>query len=225
MRAYLGRDSHSATDDMTATHATVRHLTCRVAGLGHKIFMENFFSLPKLYDLERRTINLWDSTAQETWHAPWLCTKNTEIEKGWHKSEDVGRFDRISLEGQMWSLHANTDPIPAEGNFCYNSNHPVKPHITASTWVKSTILIIWPTASWWVNLISSRPWNCFSTFWIYQYSTVGFCYLHVGLNIPTKNSDSFWWGIWLKKPRLLPPPDWLEDQWSCKKYCAAQELP
>jgi len=30
MRVYLGKDSHSATDDMTATHATVRHLTSRV---------------------------------------------------------------------------------------------------------------------------------------------------------------------------------------------------
>jgi len=38
MRVYLGRDSHSATDDMTATHATVRHLTSRVEGLGHKIY-------------------------------------------------------------------------------------------------------------------------------------------------------------------------------------------
>jgi len=37
MRVYWGRDSHSATDNMTATHATVRHLTCRVEGLGHKI--------------------------------------------------------------------------------------------------------------------------------------------------------------------------------------------
>jgi len=34
MRVYLGRDSHSTTDDMTATHATVRHLTSRVEGLG-----------------------------------------------------------------------------------------------------------------------------------------------------------------------------------------------
>ena len=33
MRVYLDRDSHSASDDMTATHATVRHLTCRVEGL------------------------------------------------------------------------------------------------------------------------------------------------------------------------------------------------
>ena len=50
MKLYLGRDSHSATDDMTATHVTVRHLTSRVEGLGHKIFMDNFFSSPKLFD-------------------------------------------------------------------------------------------------------------------------------------------------------------------------------
>jgi len=55
MRVYLGRDSHSATDDMTATHATVRHLTCQVEGLGHKIFMDDFFSSPRLFDdLDRR---------------------------------------------------------------------------------------------------------------------------------------------------------------------------
>jgi len=58
MKVYLGRDSHSATDNMTATHATVRQLTCRVEGLGHKIFMDNFFSSPRLFDdLDRRQIN------------------------------------------------------------------------------------------------------------------------------------------------------------------------
>ena len=58
MRVYLGTDSHSATDDMTATHAPVRYLTCRVEGLGHKIFMDNFFSSPRLLDdLDRRKIN------------------------------------------------------------------------------------------------------------------------------------------------------------------------
>jgi hypothetical protein len=50
MRVYSGRDSHSATDDMTATHATVRHLTSRVEGLGHKIFMDNFSSPPRLFN-------------------------------------------------------------------------------------------------------------------------------------------------------------------------------
>jgi len=43
---------------MTATHATVRHLTSRVQGLGHKIFMDNFFSSPRIFDdLDRCKIN------------------------------------------------------------------------------------------------------------------------------------------------------------------------
>jgi hypothetical protein len=43
VRVYLGKGSNSATDDMTATHATVTHLTRRGEGLGHKLFMEFFF--------------------------------------------------------------------------------------------------------------------------------------------------------------------------------------
>jgi hypothetical protein len=49
MRVYLGKYSRSATDDMTATHATVRHLTCRVEGLGQKLFMDNFFFIPETF--------------------------------------------------------------------------------------------------------------------------------------------------------------------------------
>jgi len=57
MRVYLDRDSDSATDDMTATHTTVRHVTSRAEGLGHKIFTDNFFSSPRLFDdLDRRKI-------------------------------------------------------------------------------------------------------------------------------------------------------------------------
>jgi len=53
------KENVSVTDNMTATRATVRHLTSRVDSLGHKIFMDNFFSSPRLFDdLDRRKINL-----------------------------------------------------------------------------------------------------------------------------------------------------------------------
>jgi hypothetical protein len=57
MRMYLGRDSDSANDDIAATQL-LRRLTSRVDSLGHKIFMDNFFSSPILFDdLDRHNIN------------------------------------------------------------------------------------------------------------------------------------------------------------------------
>ena len=70
MKVYSGRDSHYATDDMTSTQATVRHWTCRVEGLGHKLFMDNFFSLPRIfYDLLRREIHSWGTVQPNRRHA------------------------------------------------------------------------------------------------------------------------------------------------------------
>ena len=37
----------------------------------------------------------------------------------------------------------------------------------------------------------------------------------MGLNVPTKISDYFWWGIWSRKLEeaiIVPPPVWLEGQ-------------
>jgi hypothetical protein len=49
MRVQLGKDSRSAIDNMTATHATVRHLTHRVEGLGHKTVHGQFFFIPETF--------------------------------------------------------------------------------------------------------------------------------------------------------------------------------
>jgi hypothetical protein len=50
MKVYLGKDRQCVTQDVTATHATVKELTRRVEGLGHKLYMDNFFSSPDLFD-------------------------------------------------------------------------------------------------------------------------------------------------------------------------------
>ena len=78
MRVYLGRDSYSTTDDMTATHATVRHLTSTVEGLGHKIFMDTSFrpqdflmiwtAQQKRHDFGPKQLKLkWGDVRVRTW--------------------------------------------------------------------------------------------------------------------------------------------------------------
>ena len=84
MRVYLGKDSQSATDDMTATHTTVRHLTRRVEDLGQKLFMDNFFSSPRLFDdLDRHKINSCGTVRPNRKDMPrGFGPKKTETEKG-----------------------------------------------------------------------------------------------------------------------------------------------
>jgi hypothetical protein len=50
MDIYLGKDRTRATRDMIATHAAVNQLAKRVEGHGHNVYMDNFFSLPDLFD-------------------------------------------------------------------------------------------------------------------------------------------------------------------------------
>jgi len=50
MNVYLGKDRQRAAQHLTATHATVTNLTRDVEGFGHKLYMDNFFPSPDLYD-------------------------------------------------------------------------------------------------------------------------------------------------------------------------------
>jgi len=132
MRVSLGEDSRSATDNMTATHATVKHLTCRVESLGHKLFMDKFFSSPRHFnDLLRRKIHSCGTVRPNRKDIPSdFGPKKNEIDKWQFTGKDQGKFDHFSLEGQMRRLHANMDP-PPEGNFCDDSKRAVKPQIVA----------------------------------------------------------------------------------------------
>jgi len=50
MKVYLGKDRRRTAQHVTATHATVTELTRKIEGCGHKLYMDNFFSSPVLFD-------------------------------------------------------------------------------------------------------------------------------------------------------------------------------
>jgi hypothetical protein len=58
MSVYLRKQWQHATSQITATHGTVLQVIRRVEGLGHKVFMDNYFISPALFDdLFQRKIN------------------------------------------------------------------------------------------------------------------------------------------------------------------------
>jgi len=157
---------------MTATHSTVRHLTSRVQGLGHKIFMDSFFSsLRLLDDLDRRKINSRGTVRPNRRDMPSdFGPKQLKLKRG-----DVRVRTRVGLTTLVWKdrqevyMLSNMDPPPAEGNFCDNSNRPVKPNLVE----RYSRHVGYDDKSYRIgnsysmsDIPSSGPRNYFSTFWI-----------------------------------------------------------
>ena len=82
MSVYLGKDRQRAAQHLTATHATVTNLTRRVEGFGHKLYMDNFFSSPDLYDdlAQKKIFLLWDARLHKKGDAQGPHTQDTETE-------------------------------------------------------------------------------------------------------------------------------------------------
>jgi len=58
MNVYLGQDRGRVVHHLTAIHATVTNLTREVEGFGHKLYMDNFFFSPDLFDdLDQKKIS------------------------------------------------------------------------------------------------------------------------------------------------------------------------
>ena len=118
-------------DNMIAKHATDRHLTCRIEGLGHKIFMDNFRSSPRLFDdSDGCKINSCRTVQPNRKDIPHdFEPKRLKLRRG-----DIRVRNRGVLTALVWKdrrevyMLTKMDPPPAEGNF-FDSNCPVKPHI------------------------------------------------------------------------------------------------
>jgi hypothetical protein len=94
MRMYLGKDSHSATDDMT----TIR----TIEGLGHKIFMDNLFSPPRLFeDLERCKINSCKTVQPNRKDIPYdFRLKQLKLKRGDIKVKTRGGVNALVWKGR-----------------------------------------------------------------------------------------------------------------------------
>jgi len=94
--------------------------------------MDNFFSSPRLFDdLDGHKINSCGAVWPNRKDMPRdFGPKQLKLKRG-----DIRVKTRGGLTALVWKdrrevyMLTNMDPPPAEGNFCDNSNRPVKPHI------------------------------------------------------------------------------------------------
>jgi len=94
--------------------------------------MDNFFSSPRLFnDLDRRKINSCRTVRPNrrdmiSDSGP----KQLKLKRGDVRVRTRGGFTALVWKdrGEVYIL-SNMDPPPAEGNFCDDSNRPMKPHI------------------------------------------------------------------------------------------------
>jgi len=90
MKLYLGKDRQRTAQHLTATHATVTELTRKV-GHGHKLYMDNFFSSPALFDdLAKKHTLLCPCQSEQERHATRPSIEDNKIQKVGHSCKDQG---------------------------------------------------------------------------------------------------------------------------------------
>jgi hypothetical protein len=117
---------------MTSTHATVRLLTRKVEGRGHKLYKDNFFSLPSLFDnLTKMKINCCGTVRPYRKGMPQdLLPRNNRLKRG-----DILSRTTDDLTALVWKdkrdvyILTNMHHPPTNGNFCDEHGNALKPVI------------------------------------------------------------------------------------------------
>ncbi|PNF43126.1 hypothetical protein B7P43_G18025 [Cryptotermes secundus] len=134
MKVYLGKDRTRADRDVTATHATVRDLCRRIEGVGHKLYMDNFFSSPDLFDeLMTKKITCCGTVRPNRKGLPDdFRRRQFRLRKG-----DIRVRVRQNMTALVWKdkrdvyMLTNMHSPPAEGNFCGEHGNATKPAVVA----------------------------------------------------------------------------------------------
>ena len=132
MSVYLGKQKQYATAEITATHGTVLQLIRRVEGLGHKIFMDNYFTSPALFDdLFQRKINACGTVRHDRRGMPRdIAPKSLKMKRG-----DIATRVRGTLRAIRWKdrrdvyILTNMHAPPVEGNFTQESGQAIRPRV------------------------------------------------------------------------------------------------
>ncbi|PNF35735.1 hypothetical protein B7P43_G16134 [Cryptotermes secundus] len=132
MKVYLGKDRTRADQDVTATHAAVMDLCRRIEGVGHKLYMDNFFSSPDLFDeLMTKDITCCGKVRPNQKGLPDdFRQRQFRLKKG-----DIRVRVRRNLTALVWKdkrdvyMLTNMHCLPAEGSFCDEHGNAIKPAI------------------------------------------------------------------------------------------------
>jgi len=132
MSMYLGKQRQHATAQITAMHGTMLQVIRRVEGLGHKIFMDNYFTSPALFDdLFQRKINACGTVRHDKRGMPWdIGPKSLKIKRG-----DIATRVRRTLRAVRWEdrwdvyILSNMHASPVDGNFTKESGQAIKPRV------------------------------------------------------------------------------------------------
>jgi hypothetical protein len=120
MSVYLGKQKKNADKGITPTHGTVLELVRKVEGVGHKIFMDNYFTSPNLFnDLHSRKINACGTVRHNRKGMPSnFSPKDLKMKKG-----DIVSRVKGTLRAVCWKdkrdvyVLSNMHLPPVEGNF------------------------------------------------------------------------------------------------------------
>jgi hypothetical protein len=132
MKVYLGKQREDAAGDVTATRGIVLQLVRRVQNKGHKLYRDNYFSSPRLFDDHQdRMIGSCGTVRHNRKEMPSnFGPKHFKLKKG-----DILSKVRDNLTAMCWKdkrevyMLSNIHPSLANGNFRDQYGYAIKPHI------------------------------------------------------------------------------------------------
>jgi hypothetical protein len=186
MKVYLRKDRQRTAQHLTATHATVTELTRKIEGFGHKLYMDNFFSSPELFeDLATKQIYCCGTVRPNRGGIPQdLAPKTMKLKRG-----DIRVRTGADLTAILWRdkrdiCMLNIYDAPAEGNFCIDRGKAIKPQIVMdyNRHMGYVDKVDRMANSYSIGLVRSNGRkNCFYIFWTWPFSTVTFFIPHAGV--------------------------------------------